>query len=174
VVPAAALPRELSGGVHIVVKGALRSLEWMLDDAMGIDRSRRSRARQRGAHRPALFLGPGMWEHRLRSMPKPGTGEARAQVNTYTGYSIGCAIVWALILAIAQRRLDAQSRRTLQQACGAWWSGWTSATIARAGYPPPKKLSPQAAKRLANASLVLVAAGLINVIRVLVSGKLPK
>ena len=95
------------------------------------------------------------------------------QRNSYTTYSVGCAVVWAAILAVAQRRLDPKDRKRLQQACGAWWSGWTSATIARAGYPPPKKLTPQAEKRLANVSLVLVAAGLINVIRVLVTRRLP-
>jgi hypothetical protein len=94
-------------------------------------------------------------------------------VNTYTGYSIGCAIVWALILAVGQRRLDAPTRKTLQQACAAWWSGWTSATIARAGYPAPKELGARGKKRLERVSLVLVAGGLINVIRLLVTGKLP-
>ena len=95
------------------------------------------------------------------------------QRNTYTGYSIGCAAVWAVILAVAQRRLDSETRRQLQMACAAWWSGWTSATIARVGYPPPKKLTPQGEKRIRTASLVLVAAGLINVIRLLVMGKRP-
>jgi len=104
--------------------------------------------------------------------PEPNRG-LKARLNTYTSYSIGCGIVWVLILAIAQRRLDAPSRKTLQQACAAWWSGWTSATIARAGYPPPKQLSPGGKNRLDKVSLVLVAGGLINVIRVLVTGKLP-
>ena len=95
------------------------------------------------------------------------------QRNTYTGYSIGCAAVWAVILAVAQRRLDSETRRQLQMACAAWWSGWTSATIARVGYPPPKKLTPQGEKRLRTVSVVLVAAGLINVIRLLVMGNRP-
>jgi hypothetical protein len=95
------------------------------------------------------------------------------QRNTYTGYSIGCAIVWAVILAVAQRRLDSEKRKQLQMACAAWWSGWTSATIARVGYPPPKKLTPQGEKRLRNASVVLVALGLISVVRLLVTGKRP-
>jgi hypothetical protein len=98
----------------------------------------------------------------------------KQQQSTYTRYSVGCAIVWAVILAVAQRRLEPEDRKRLQQACGAWWSGWTSATIARAGFPPPKKLSPQGEKRLANVSLVLVAAGLLSVIRILVSGRLPR
>jgi hypothetical protein len=95
------------------------------------------------------------------------------RLNTYTSYSIGCAIVWALILGVGQRRLDPQARKTMLQACAAWWSGWTSATIARAGYPAPKELSPRGKARLEKVSLVLVAGGLINVIRLLVTGKLP-
>ena len=95
------------------------------------------------------------------------------QRNTYTGYSIGCAAVWAVILAVAQRRLDSETRRQLQMACAAWWSGWTSATIARVGYPPPKQLTPRGEKRLRTVSLVLVAAGLTNAIRVLAGGKRP-
>jgi hypothetical protein len=98
----------------------------------------------------------------------------KVQSNTYTGYSVGCAVVWAAILAVARRRLDPEDRKRLGQACGAWWAGWTSATIARAGYPAPKKLTPQAEQRLAKVSLVLVAVGLINVIRVLVAGRLPR
>jgi hypothetical protein len=82
-------------------------------------------------------------------------------------------VVWAVILAVAQRRLDPQARNTLRQACGAWWSGWMSATIARAGYPAPKELGPRGKKRLENVSLVLVAAGLLGVVRLLITGKLP-
>jgi hypothetical protein len=88
----------------------------------------------------------------------------------YTGYSIGCAVVWALILAVGERRLDAQNRAGLRLTCAAWWTGWTSATIARAAYPPPEKLTPRSEKRLANVSLVLVALGLAGAVRLLVTG----
>jgi hypothetical protein len=97
----------------------------------------------------------------------------KAQSNTYLGYSVGCATVWAVILAVAQRRLDAPSRHTLRLACAAWWSGWTSATIARVGYPPPKQLTPEGEKRLRTVSVVLVALGLGSVVRLLMSGKRP-
>jgi hypothetical protein len=95
----------------------------------------------------------------------------RTRLNTYTAYSIGCAGVWGVILLVARRRLDVQTRNTLQLVCGGWWIGWTSATIARIGYPPPKPLTPAAEKRLRIVSSVLVALGLTNTIRLLATGK---
>ncbi len=60
------------------------------------------------------------------------------RLQSYTAYSIGHAIVWAAILA-AVAAFGGKERfgRTLPVFCG-WWIGWTSATIARYGYPPPK------------------------------------
>jgi hypothetical protein len=95
----------------------------------------------------------------------------RSRLNTYTGYSAGCAAVWALILALGERRLDEEARTTLRLSCAGWWSGWLSATIARAGYPPPKKLSPPGKKRLERVSLVLVGLGFLNVGRLLAGGR---
>jgi hypothetical protein len=100
--------------------------------------------------------------------------DARPLRHTYTGYSIGSAAVWAVILAVGQRRLDAQTWKALRLGCAGWWSGWTSATIARVGYPAPKKLTPQAERRLGMVSLALVAVGLISVIRLLVTGNRPE
>jgi hypothetical protein len=107
-------------------------------------------------------------------MPHPATAPLKSQRDTYLGYSIGCAGVWGAILAAAQRRLDPHSQKTLRMCCGVWWSGWTSATIARVGYPPPKPLTPEGKERLARISLVLVVLGLIGVIRMLIAGKLPQ
>jgi hypothetical protein len=95
----------------------------------------------------------------------------RARLNNYTAYSISCATVWAAILLAAQRLADAKTRKALQMTCGAWWSGWTSATIARVGYPPPKKLEPRAEKRLQVISVPLVALGIGSAIRVLWAGR---
>ena len=94
------------------------------------------------------------------------------RVNTYTGYSVGCAVVWSVILLVARRRLDTQDQKMLRVVCGGWWIGWTSATIARIGFPPPKQLTPSAEKRLRVVSMVLVALGLANTIRVLVRRRL--
>lgn len=91
--------------------------------------------------------------------------------RTYAQYSAGCAAVWALILAAGERRLDPVSRDRLRLTCAGWWMGWTSATIARAVYPPPTKLDPAANKRLGIASLALIALGAASVIRLLAAGK---
>jgi len=93
-----------------------------------------------------------------------------ARLNTYEGYSAACAAVWAAILLAAMGRLDAPARNALALACGGWWSGWLSATIARATYPAPTPLEPTARSRLAAVSLALVAVGLGSVLRLLVCG----
>ena len=95
------------------------------------------------------------------------------QRNTYAAYSIGCAGVWSAILLLARRRLDSQAWNTVRLVCGGWWMGWTSATIARIGYPPPKQLTPAGEKKLRIVSIVLVALGLTSTIRMLATGKRP-
>ena len=101
--------------------------------------------------------------------------DSRARrINTYTGYSISCAAVWAVILSVAQRRLEPRALNTLRLSCVGWWSGWTSATIARISYPPPKRLEPGAQKRLGIVSIVLIAVGLLSVIRLLAGGRRPE
>lgn len=95
----------------------------------------------------------------------------RARLDTYTGYSVGCAAVWAAILLVAQRVANAETRKTMQLGCAAWWSGWTSATIARVGYPPPKRLGPRGEKALQVTSVPLVALGIGNAIRFIWAGR---
>lgn len=101
------------------------------------------------------------------------TPSRRRRLNTYTAYSIGCADVWAVILVVARRRLEPQTRNTLRLVCGGWWMGWTSATIARIGFPPPNRLTPAAEKRLRIASIVLIALGLAGTLRTLAAGRRP-
>jgi hypothetical protein len=97
----------------------------------------------------------------------------KLQRDTYTAYSIGCAGVWGVILLFGRRRLDPQTWNGLRLGCGAWWMGWTSATIARIGYPPAKQLTPAGEKRLRVISIVLVALGLASTIRMFAAGKRP-
>lgn len=96
------------------------------------------------------------------------------RLNSYTGYSIGCAAVWGVILLVGRRRLDSQTRNTLWLVCGGWWMGWASATTARIAYPPPKQLTPAGEKRLRVVSTVLIALGLTSTIRMLAAGKRPQ
>jgi hypothetical protein len=63
----------------------------------------------------------------------------RLKANTYAAYSIGCAAVWAVILVVTQTQTDSHTRSAIRLMCLGWWIGWTSATIARVVYPPPKK-----------------------------------
>ena len=56
--------------------------------------------------------------------------------KTYTGYSIGCAVVWGVILTLVAVMYP-DRLRTYLVVGGGWLIGWTSATIARSVYPPP-------------------------------------
>lgn len=62
----------------------------------------------------------------------------RKRLKTYTSYSIACAAVWAVILAVVSTEADDATRRTFLLVFGGWAIGWLSATIARAVYPPPR------------------------------------
>ena len=95
----------------------------------------------------------------------------RSHLNTYTGYSIGSAAVWAILLATGRGMLGARNWEKLRLGAAAWWMGWLSATIARAGYPPPQQLTEADLKRLERVSLALVLLGLGNFVRFLVTGR---
>ena len=59
-------------------------------------------------------------------------------LKTYTAYSIGCAVVWAVILVVVVSQASKNTAHTFFLVFGGWVIGWLSATIARAVYPPPK------------------------------------
>ncbi|OBA81872.1 hypothetical protein A9W99_13010 [Mycobacterium sp. 1164966.3] len=63
--------------------------------------------------------------------------------RSYTGYSIGCAIVWAGILAVVWVLASDATRHTFTVVFAGWVIGWLSATIARVVYPPPKRWRPR-------------------------------
>lgn len=58
--------------------------------------------------------------------------------KTYTSYSIACALVWAVILALVAVRYP-DRLHTYLLIGGGWLIGWISATVARSVYPPPKR-----------------------------------
>jgi membrane associated rhomboid family serine protease len=96
----------------------------------------------------------------------------RSRLNkTYTGYSIGCAAVWAALLATGRAVLDAKDWDRLRLGAAGWWAGWLSATIARIGYPPPRKLTEVGGRRLEKVSLVLVLLGFVNFFWLLITGR---
>jgi hypothetical protein len=97
---------------------------------------------------------------------------SRSRLDSYTGYSITCALVWAALLLAARCGRDPGAQRTLRLACGAWWSGWLSASIARAAYPPPRPLAPAERARLRAVSLPLIGLGVGSAVR-LIAGRRP-
>ena len=61
------------------------------------------------------------------------------RMNSYAAYSIGCGVAWAALLAIAGTVAGKQTFDRILLFFGGWVVGWTSATIARLVYPPPRK-----------------------------------
>ena len=63
----------------------------------------------------------------------------RDRLKTYTAYSIACAIVWIVLIAIGAATGKTSTQHTVLFVMLGWAIGWGSATIARYVYPPPKK-----------------------------------
>jgi hypothetical protein len=61
--------------------------------------------------------------------------------RSYTGYSIGCALTWAVLLTFVAVKYP-DRLHTYLMVGGGWLIGWISATIARSVYPPPKPKLP--------------------------------
>jgi uncharacterized membrane protein YdjX (TVP38/TMEM64 family) len=66
----------------------------------------------------------------------------KLSLKTYTAYSIACAVVWAVILAVVASEASKDTVQTFFMVFLGWGIGWLSATIARAVYPPPKLRRP--------------------------------
>jgi len=66
----------------------------------------------------------------------------RKHSRTYVGYSIACAVVWAVILTVVWTHAGDATRHTFTVFFGGWAIGWLSASIARVVYPPPKTRKP--------------------------------
>ena len=66
----------------------------------------------------------------------------RKYSRTYVGYSVACAVVWALILAAVWTQTGDSTRHTFTVFFGGWAIGWLSASIGRVVYPPPKPRRP--------------------------------
>ncbi|HTZ15268.1 MAG TPA: hypothetical protein VMC78_16925 [Mycobacterium sp.] len=68
----------------------------------------------------------------------------RKYSRTYIGYSIACAMVWAVILTFVWIRAGETTWHTFTVFFGGWAIGWLSASIGRVVYPPPKSRRPAA------------------------------
>lgn len=62
-----------------------------------------------------------------------------SRFRTYTTYSIGTLIVWALVLLVATLIDSPSTLHTFWLVSLGFFLGWLSATIARWVYPPPKR-----------------------------------
>ena len=61
----------------------------------------------------------------------------KLRLRTYTAYSIGCAVAWAVLLAVVAAGKGKPDMRNVLLVFYGWVIAWVSNTIARAVYPPP-------------------------------------
>jgi len=59
--------------------------------------------------------------------------------RNYWAYSVGLAVVWAVILGVVAVGNDKSKLDSFLLLFGGFAIAWTSGTIARYVYPPPKK-----------------------------------
>jgi hypothetical protein len=63
---------------------------------------------------------------------------AGRRFNTYRAYSIGCFVVWAVLIAVGVLTgHGGDPNHSVLLVILGWSIGWLSATIARSVYPPP-------------------------------------
>jgi hypothetical protein len=62
--------------------------------------------------------------------------------RNYWIYSIGCFVVWAILLAVAASQGKKEATHTVLLVFGGWVIAWVSGTIARFVYPPPSRWLP--------------------------------
>jgi hypothetical protein len=63
--------------------------------------------------------------------------------RTYTAYSLGCAVAWAVLLAVVAAGKGKRDMRNVLLVFYGWVIAWVSNTIARAVYPPPRARQPR-------------------------------
>jgi hypothetical protein len=66
-------------------------------------------------------------------------GHTMLHVRNYWIYSIGLAIVWAVVLTLTLTIPGTQGAQRVLLVFGGYCIGWVSTTIARYVYPPPKR-----------------------------------
>ena len=63
--------------------------------------------------------------------------------RSYTTYSLGCAVAWAVLLAVVAAGKGRHDMRNVLLVFYGWVIAWVSNTIARAVYPPPRPRRPR-------------------------------
>jgi hypothetical protein len=63
--------------------------------------------------------------------------------RTYTAYSLGCAVVWAVLLAVVAARKGNRDMRNVLLVFYGSVIAWVSNTVARAVYPLPRARQPR-------------------------------
>jgi hypothetical protein len=58
--------------------------------------------------------------------------------RNYLGYSIGCAVAWAVIWILLAALASPLTIHRIGYVFGGWVIGWISASIARVVYPAPR------------------------------------
>ncbi len=66
-----------------------------------------------------------------------GSRHVKLRPGSYTAYSLGCAVAWAVLLAVVLARKGKHDMRNVLLLFYGWVIAWVSNTIARAVYPPP-------------------------------------
>jgi hypothetical protein len=62
-----------------------------------------------------------------------------AKYRNYWVYSIGCFVVWSVLLAVVAAKGNKDTTHNILLVFGGWTIAWVSTTIARFVYPPPKR-----------------------------------
>jgi hypothetical protein len=70
---------------------------------------------------------------------KPALTVRPKRFHSYTAYSVGCAMAWAILWSIVGTRANKNTQEAVLRFFLGWVLGWTSATIARRVYPPPQR-----------------------------------
>lgn len=62
-----------------------------------------------------------------------------AKYRNYWVYSLGCFLVWAVLLSVVAAKGNKTTTHNFLLVFGGWAIAWVSTTIARFVYPPPKR-----------------------------------
>jgi hypothetical protein len=62
-----------------------------------------------------------------------------SRFRSYTGYSVGLGVVWAVLLVLASQLASSGKFHNILMVFAGFAIAWVSGTIARFVYPPPKK-----------------------------------